>query len=183
MGNAVEHRDLASDDVVGLHVGGRRVVAGALRRQRNDEEILENPSGVARLQRVACLAPQRHAQIHSAVLAERRNRFAGLGVDGRQVSGIQIQQPLDPCGPCLPVVEPPRADRALVRMAPQLLSRRRIERDDRVAGALCIITLSTTIGLNVIFPATGYVQATSSCEMLDLLIWSSAEYCDEWAPP
>ena len=79
---------------------------------------------------------QRHAQIHSAVLAERRNRFASLGVDGRQVSGVQIQQPAILAVPALPVVEPPRADRALVRMAPQLLSRRRIERDDRVAGAL-----------------------------------------------
>ncbi len=34
----------------------------------------------------------------------------------------------------------------------------------------------------MIVPVTGNVQTTSSWDTFDLLIWSSAEYCDEWAP-
>ena len=128
--------DLAGDHVVGLHVGGRRIVTSALRGQRDDEEVLENPSGVARLQRVPRFAPQRDAQIHAAVLAERGDRVASLGVDRGQVPGIQIHQPAILAVLALPVVEAARANRALIRVAPQLLARRRIEGDDGVAGAL-----------------------------------------------
>src|SRR5262245_21882678 len=45
------------------------------------------------------------------------------------------------------------------------------------------MTLSTTSGLKMTVPWTGNVQTISRRETFDLLIWSSAEYCDECAPP
>src|SRR4029079_10194887 len=94
MRNAVEDpRDLAGDDVIGLHVGGGRIVSGALCRQRDDEQMLEYLSGVAGLERVARLTPQRDAQIHTAVVPERGDRLAGLRADRCQIPGIQIQEP------------------------------------------------------------------------------------------
>jgi hypothetical protein len=44
---------------------------------------------------------------------------------------------------------------ALVRMRPHLLAGGGVERDDGVAGPCTYITLSTTIGLNVMLPFTG----------------------------
>src|SRR5579863_8954529 len=47
------------------------------------------------------------------------------------------------------------------------------------------MTPSLTMGSNTKAPrpASGYVQATSSCFTLDLLICFSEEYCAESAPP
>src|SRR5687768_9162566 len=45
------------------------------------------------------------------------------------------------------------------------------------------ITPSITSGLKMTVPLTGNVHATSSWETFDLLICSSAENCDECAPP
>src|SRR5690606_27111671 len=64
--NAVEHpAELAADDVVRVHVAGRRDVAGALRGQRDDHQILEDAAGVARVQRpnVADVEPFRSERV------------------------------------------------------------------------------------------------------------------------
>src|ERR687890_453555 len=45
------------------------------------------------------------------------------------------------------------------------------------------ITPSTMSGLKITVPVTGSVQTTSSCDTFDLLIWLSAEYWEECAPP
>ena len=45
------------------------------------------------------------------------------------------------------------------------------------------ITPSMTTGLKMLVPLTGKVHATSSFPTFPLLIWSSAEYCEESAPP
>ena len=39
------------------------------------------------------VAPQRHAQVDPAVVAERRDRLAGLRVDRGQEAGVEIEQP------------------------------------------------------------------------------------------
>ena len=53
-----------------------------------------------------------------------------------------------------------------------------------LSRASTYITSSTTIGLKTkLRSPTGKLQATSSCATFDLLIWSSAEYCEEWPPP
>ena len=49
--------------------------------------------------------------------------------------------------------------------------------------ACMYIVPSTTSGLKMTVPVTGKLQATPNCVTLDLLIWSSAEYWDECAPP
>ena len=130
------HTIFPGPHVIRLDVSGRRLVAGTLRRQRDDDQVLENAARIARLQRISCLAPQRHAQIHAPVRSERRNRLAGLRVDGGEVAGVEVQQPaIRPIG-ALPVIDPSGPDRPLVGMPPDLFSGGRIERDDGVSGSL-----------------------------------------------
>ena len=81
-------RTCAGADVVGLHVAGRRLVAGPLRRERDDVGVLEDAARVAGLQRqeasdVVAVGGERGAQVHAAAGAEGRHGLAGAGVDLR----------------------------------------------------------------------------------------------------
>ena len=107
-------------------------------------------------------------------------------VDGREVSGVDVEQPAILAIRALPVVDAAVADRALRSRAPRFpfrSTRRRATIDRFLASRY--ITPSTTIGLNryVRMSPVGKVQATSSFATFDLLICLSAEYWDESEPP
>ena len=61
-----------------------------------------------------------HAQIHAAVVAERRDGLARLRVDGREIAAGHVEQPLILAVGTAPVVEPAGAHRAGVGPAPHL---------------------------------------------------------------
>jgi hypothetical protein len=170
----------------GLDVGRIRLVRGARRGKRDDEEVFEDAARIAGLQRARRRfgTIQRLAKINLTAIAKRRDRLTRLGVDLRHHPVIEVDEPSIAAVGALPVVDAARADRALVLVYPQFLARRGIERDDGVPLACTYITPSTTIGLNTICRSpTGYLQATSSFETVFLLIWSSAVYCEESLPP
>ncbi len=135
--DGVEHPPhLSGAHVVRLHVGRVGLVAGTLRRQRHDDDVVEDAARVARLQRVADVAPQRRAQVDAAIVTKRGNGLAGAGVDGGDVAGVQIDQPaIRPVG-AFPVVQAAGADASLVRMGPDLLAGGGVQGHDGVAGAL-----------------------------------------------
>ena len=75
----------------------RRTAAAG--RQRHDDRVLEDAAGVAGLQRAdrRDVAVEPDAQVDAAVVAEGRDRLARLRVDGREVPGVEVQQPLVRC--------------------------------------------------------------------------------------
>ena len=76
-------------------------------------------------------APRRSTRPLSPKLGDRR---AGARVDRGQEARALIEEPAVGAVRALPVVHPARADRALVRMGPQLLTGRGVERDDLVVA-------------------------------------------------
>ena len=78
---------------------------------------------------------QADPDVHLAVVAERRDRVPGPGVDRRQESAVHVEQPAIRPIRALPVVHAAVADRALVAVRPDLLAARGVERDDRSVRA------------------------------------------------
>ena len=126
-------RERARAHVVRMDIGGRGSIGHAARGQRHDDQVFEDPAGIVGLQRAhrADVAVQADAQIHAAVVAERRDRLTRACIDRREVSRIDVEKPPIRAVLARPVVHAARADEALVLMHPDLASRRRVERDDR----------------------------------------------------
>ena len=131
--HAVEYPfELARTHVVGVGVAGIRDVRGAAGRQRHDDQVLEDPSRVAGLQRTQTgdVAMEADPDVHLAVVAEPGERIARPGVDGRQESAVHVQQPAFRAILALPVVHAAVADGAFIAVRPDFLaaSRRRSPR-------------------------------------------------------
>src|SRR5690606_3645142 len=73
------------------------------------------------------------AQVDAAVVAERRDRLARARVDRGQMALVDIEEPPVRAILALPVADAACADLAFVGVHPDLLARRRVERDDRAA--------------------------------------------------
>ncbi len=124
---------LAGDDVEGAQGAGRRQVAFA-GSGAEQQQVLEDLARRARLDAAdqRGIAPDALAQIDQAVGAERQDRLAGRGVDGLEVVVDLEDQPALAAVGALPVVDAAPGDAAQTGVDPQLLARRRIERDKRL---------------------------------------------------
>ena len=80
------------------------------------------------------IAIEPFTQIDHAVLAEGRNRLAGLRVEGAQHVQRAEQQPAIRAVGALPVVHAADREGLDLGRRPQLLAGRRVERDERVAA-------------------------------------------------
>ena len=140
--------------VVGLHVGGRRVVLRALRRQRDDDRCsrrcgpgCSSAAGWPPDDRARSRRSTRPLLPNDVIVSP----FCAL--IAVRCAGVEIEDPAILAIGALPVVESSCADRALVRVPPDLLAGRRVERDDGVAGRPgTYITPSITIGLKMMLP-------------------------------
>src|ERR1051325_7526255 len=84
--------------VVGMDVPGIRVITGALCRKADDEEIAEDTTGVAGLQRVQPVdrSPARRearANVDTSLVAKGLDGLAGPRVGGSEESAGDVEQP------------------------------------------------------------------------------------------
>src|SRR5208282_3766958 len=101
---------------------------------RHDDQIFENPSGVAGLKRAWNVAVQAGSQIGAAVVTEGIDDLAGAGIDGGQESSIDVEQ--TPVGAvfALPVVHTAGSHGSHVRMDPQFFAGGRVQGGDGGTG-------------------------------------------------
>src|SRR5262245_28559248 len=126
-------RELPRPNVVGVNVGGRSAVVRST-GQRDDEEVLEDSTGIAGPDRTGRLPLHRVAQIDTAVVTEGSNELTILCIHGDHVTALQVDEPAVGSIRALPVVHAARARRRDAFLAPDLLAGRRVDRGERAAA-------------------------------------------------
>src|SRR6185503_13541962 len=120
-------RELSGPHVVGMDVRGRAAVVRST-GQRNDEEVLEDATGIAGPDRTWRLPLHRVAEIDTTVVAEGSHELTILRIHGDDVAALQEDEPAVGAIGTLPVVHPARARGRRAFLAPDLLAGRRIDR-------------------------------------------------------
>src|SRR5688572_21053742 len=123
-------RELSGPHVVGMDVRGRAAVVRST-GQRDDEEVLEDATGITGPHRTCRLPIHRVAEIDTTVVAEGRDDLTVLRIHRDDLAALQVDEAAVGSIGALPVVHPARARRRHAFLAPDLLAGRGIDRGER----------------------------------------------------